>query len=62
MKKTLVLTGMIFLYLAHFVNAQVFTANDEVPEYFLKRYLSEEEMNTPVVHDRIEESIPPTGP
>jgi agmatine deiminase len=62
MKKTYVLAGMIFLLLTHLVHAQVFTADDEVPEYFLKRYLSEAEMNMPVVHERIEESIPPTGP
>ncbi len=62
MKKTLVLTGLIFLLLNNLANAQVFTAGDEVPEYFLKRYLSVEEMNTPVIHERIEESMPPTGP
>ncbi len=62
MKNLFVLGALLFVVLIQPINAQVYTFNDEVPEYFLKRYLSEEEMHIPITHQRDAATVAPQGP
>ncbi len=60
MNKKITLTGFI-LCLVLCLNFKAFSQNEELPEWRLKKYLSEEEMYMPVANRSFVETPPPTG-
>ena len=60
MKKNFTIVGL-FLSLVIGLNFNAFSQQHELPEWRLKKYLSEEEMNMPVTNRGFVETPPPTG-
>ena len=60
MRKNFTILGLV-LSLVFGLNFNVFSQQQELPEWRLKKYLSEEEMNMPVMNRSFVETPPPTG-
>ena len=60
MRQNFTILGLV-LSLVFGLNFNVFSQQQELPEWRLKKYLSEEEMNMPVMNRSFVETPPPTG-